>query len=186
MNYITLMIKRNTMLFLTSLSVFFCFISVIQISKALSIANDPLILAIDSNGTRVVRRKDDPIFETEAISFIKFYLENLYNFTPENFLKNVGIATSYMSLELWEKEKGKILSHHKYIQENQMSLRAEIRRIYKDDPMVYTSILILEETSRMATGRRGLKLKIYIRRVPRTPLNPYGIEVERYEDEEIK
>ncbi len=186
MNYFTLMIKRNTMLVLTSMSVMFCFFSVFQISKALSIANDPLILAIDSNGTRVVRRQDDPIFETEAISFLKFYLHNLYNFTPEDFLKNVGIATSYMSIKLWDDEKSKILSQHKYILENQVSFTSEIRKIYKVSENVYTSIILIEEKSRLSSSRKALKLKLMLKKVSRTDLNPYGIEVEGYEDEEIK
>lgn len=186
MNYITLLIKRNVMLVLTSVSVLFCFFSVFQISKALSIANDPLILAIDSNGTRVVRRQDDPIFETEAISFLKFYLKNLYNFTPDDFLRNVGIATSYMSISLWEEEKTKILSQHKQIMENQVSMVSDVRKIFKVSDNEFSSLIVIDEKSRLSTSKRILKLKLLLKKIPRSDLNPYGIEVEGYQDEEIK
>ncbi len=185
-NYITLLIKRNVMLFLTLISFLFCLGSVISMSHALSIANDPLILAIDSNGTRVVRRSDDPIFETEAIQFLKFYLKNLYTFSSLDFLKNVGVATGYMSLDLWEKERSKILGQYEIITKDQITSVATIKKIFKEDDTEFVAIISISEKSRLSQEKRLLKLRLQLNKVPRSNFNPYGIEVRGYENEEIK
>ncbi|MGZ3769352.1 MAG: hypothetical protein ACXVCP_08490 [Bdellovibrio sp.] len=182
MAYFFLILKRNTMLVLTAMSLFLCSVAVLLMNRAVKIAQDPILIAIDSNSTRVISRIDDPIFDTEAVQFIKMFVSKLYNFTPKTFEENVGYASTFFSLSLWEQEEAKLQENQKTVEKDQISMTAAIQRISKNSDSEYTIDIKLREITRLNTQERNISLKIFVERTKRSKINPYGIEVTRYEE----
>lgn len=182
MAYFFLILKRNLMLTLTALSLCLCLTAVLLMNRAIKIAQNPILIAIDANSTRVISRIDDPIFDTEAVRFAKMFVSKLYNFKPQTFEENVGFASSFFSISLWEQEESKMLEHMKNVAKEQISMTGVIQRIVKNSDSEYTIDAKIQEITRLNTQDRNLSLKIFIQRIERTKTNPYGIEVTRYEE----
>lgn len=182
MAYFFLILKRNTMVVLSALSFCLCLTAVFLMSRAIKIAQDPILIAIDSNSTRVISRIDDPIFDTEAVQFAKMFVSKLYNFTPNSFEENVGYASTFFSVSLWEQEEAKIQENQKAIATDQISLEGTIQRIVKNSDSEYTIDIKTREITRLNTQDRSISLKIFLERTKRSKINPYGIEVTRYEE----
>ena len=182
MNYFYLVLKRNLLLTLTATSLLLCTFSVISMRQALAIAQKPILIGIDSNGTRIIARADDPIFDTEAVQFSKLFVNKLYNFTPQNFMDNVGFASTFFSITLWEQEEAKFLELMKNVEKEQISMKTNIDKITKNSDSEYTILMNNNEVTRLNSNIRNLSLKLYIRRIERNKTNPYGLEVIRYEE----
>ncbi len=185
MAYFYLFLKRNLMVTLTFLSFLLCFFSVVVMNRAIRIAQNPILIAIDSNGTRVVSQSVDPIFDTEAIQFSKMFVSKLYNFTPETFKENVGYASTFFSINLWLEEESKFLELMKNVEKDQISMNTKLERIIKNSDLEYLLELSMRETTRLNSEDRRVSLKLFIERTQRTKTNPYGIEVNRYEENVI-
>ncbi len=182
MSYLSLIINRNLHLVLSFISVGFSIFVSLYAYKAINAAENPVLIAIDSNGTRVISRLDDPIFETEAVSFVKSFLERLYNFTPETFEKNVGFAAELMEITLWEEKKDQTLSLQKAVFEQKLRLESEVLGISKVNDHDYQALLKVKETSRISEKERTVKIKLSLFRGKRRQENPWGIEVKSYEE----
>lgn len=182
MAYYFLVLKRNITLILTALSLILCATAVALMNKALNIAQNPILIAIDTNGTRVVTQIEDPIFDTEVVQFAKLFVNKLYNFTPKTFEENVGYASTFFSVELWKDEEAKVLELMKNVSKEQISMSSSINKIVKNAPLVFSVELATKEITRLNTLDKNISLKLYLARVSRSKTNPYGIEVIRYEE----
>jgi hypothetical protein len=182
MSYLGLVINRNLHLLLTFISVSLSILVSLYCFKAIKAAEAPYLIAIDSNGTRLVTREDDPIFQTEAVSFIKTFLERLHNFSPDTFIKSVGFASELMSLELWEQKKEQITSLQETVNAQKISLETEILGISKVTETDYQALLKVKESSRITEREKTVKIKLSLLRSERRSQNPWGIEVKTYEE----
>lgn len=180
MTYFFLVMKRNLMILMSLASFFLCFYAVFMMKKALTIAQTPTLIAIDQNGTRLISRLDDPIFDTEAANFCREFVKKMYNFSPTTFKDNVGAATELLSVKLWEEKQASIVQYKEQVEKNQISLDTKITKIIKASDSLFTVFLNSSETNRFNKIDRSLKLEIEIHRVPRSESNPFGLEVIRY------
>ena len=180
MSYFFLIMKRNLMILMCFASFFLCIFAVFTMKKALTIAQTPTLIAIDQNGTRLISRLDDPIFDTEAANFCREFVKKMYNFTPETFKDNVGAATELLSVRLWDEKQNSILQYKEQVEKNQISLDTKITKIIKASDSLFTVFLSSAETNRYNKIDRNLKLEIEIHRVSRSASNPFGLEVIRY------
>jgi hypothetical protein len=140
--------------------------------------NEVIVIGVDENGTREISRPDDPLLKTETINFIRYFFSCLYNFTPTNFSETVGVAVDLMTPELWATEKEKILSLQENVEKGFIFNRSIIRRISKegDTYKVYLETYLKEK---IKESRQDLVAEIKLRRTERTSKNPWGLEVEK-------
>lgn len=182
MPYFFLIFKRNLLLILTAASLALCATAVVLMNMAIKISQDPILIAIDSNGTRVISKSDDPIFDTEAVQFAKMFVGKIYNFTPQNVENNMGTASGFISIQLWDEEESKFRRTIEKVQNEQVYMTGTIQRVVKHSQTEYTLYLKTQETTRANVQDRNISLKLYLQRVGRNQVNPYGIEVNRYEE----
>lgn len=177
--------KRNLQ-FILFLAITVLFALTVAINfKAIQKAKEPLLIAIDSNGTRLVKQVDDPIFKTEATAFIQRFLQNVYNFDSNNFMKKIGFATSLMSEELWKSKRSSILELKTKVEADEISLSGQILKITKDET-TYHALIDAEEKSRLHVQKRKIKVKVKLSSIARTADNPWGLEVDSYEEELLR
>jgi hypothetical protein len=157
-------------------------LNIIAIAKARRTA----LISIDTNGTRLVTEKSDPIFKTEAVLFIQRFTFNIYNFDNETFLKRVGLATAMMSEELWHKKKSEILSLKQKVDTDSLSLKGEVERITLDDQGVYHGLISILEHSRLSSRDHKIEFTAKLKSITRTADNPQGLEVDFYEENIIR
>lgn len=186
MSYYQLILKRNIGLILNIISILISTSAIFVVNKALNITKEPYLIAIDSNGTRVVSRKDDPIFDTEAIAFCRDFVKKMYNFNPTTFHDQVGSATELLSIKLWDEKKTGIHQYQEIVTKDHISLESSVNKILKNSENVFTVILNTVESNRFAKTERNLKLDLAFSRVQRTQSNPYGLEVTSYAETQIK
>ena len=153
--------------------------------EALSKKTTTLLIAIDSNGTRVIRTQDDPIFKTEIVQFLRFYLEKAYNFTPQNFSQNVGEATTLMSESLWKQEGENISRLKNMVEDSGLAQLARVERISQISSTHFQSILQIEQKSRLNTQSFKIKVSLQIQNIKRNESNPWGIEVLELKEERL-
>jgi type IV secretory pathway component VirB8 len=150
--------------------------------KTLINQNKPLIIGIDSNGTRIVTEQTDPIYKTEAIQFIQKFLFNLYNFTSNNFFKRIGLTTSYMSEELWKRKKNDILSLKEKVEHEEIVLSSEVLKLSRDEKGTYHALISINEKSRLNEQTHKIEVTLELLQTARSIDNPFGLEVNSYEE----
>lgn len=174
--------KRNIVVICSIITSIISISSVIIITAVVSKSNQPNIMAIDSNGTRLVSSASDPIYKTEALVFIQRFLFNTYNFNHENFIKRIGLITSMMSEELWLYKKQDILKLKSNVETNEIQLQGELLKITQDDSGNYHGLIEVTEKTRLHIKKHQIKTSLKLKSVPRSTNNPAGLEVDSYEE----
>ncbi len=154
--------------------------------KTLSHEKNITLIAIDSNGTRIVSDQYDPIYKTEATVFIKKFISNLYNFNPENFMQRVGLTTSLMSESLWKEKKSQIMDLKTKVERDEISLSSEILKLTKDSDGSYYALVSLTEKTRMHSRNHQIEIKLTLSPIERSEANPQGLEVSTYVETAIR
>jgi len=183
--YFVFLLKRNAQFLLSVITLLLCVFAIFESRAARMRAETPTIIAIDSNGTRVVARQNDPIFESEVINFSKMFLIQLYNFTPQTFMKSVGGASSYMSQELWKTKEEQLLRYSETVKTQESSLSGSIRKMSELVDGSYRAEMDIAETSRMKTTKRRIEVVFKLERVPRDERNQWGFEVTKYDEKAL-
>lgn len=173
-------LKRNvTFLCFIGMAFMFLITMAIQVKSA-SRKEVPTLIAIDSNGTRIISDEIDPIFKTEAISFIRKFTFNLYNFNSTTFMQRVGLTTTFMSDELWKNKKSEIMNLKDKIERNEISVNGDLQKLNRTDSNNYSAIVEVTENSRLNSRVHKIQVAIKLQSVPRSENNPYGLEVQEY------
>lgn len=186
MNYYLFLLRKNLAFFLVGISLVIAASALIIVVKTQSLYKEPFLIAIDGNGTRIITRKDDPIFETEVVGFLRNFLENLYNFSPSTFILKVGSASELMSPSLWEQKEAQILELKELVKKQEISTQALVSKISKVSNEQYAAIVFLTENSRLQKVDRTLKILMKVSKVPRSTKNPWGMEMAQYEEQTIQ
>lgn len=178
--------KRNVQFILFIGVTAICLVSSMLSLKSLSRSSKPLIIGIDANGTRVVTEANDPIYKTEAIAFIQKFFFNAYNFDQRNFFKRLGYATTLMSEDLWKKKEGEILDLKNRIERDNIEVSSQILKLTKDEEGTYHGLVQLKEQSRLNQQDHKVVVAIKLKVVPRNQDNPFGLEVDSYEESLVR
>lgn len=178
--------KRNTQFILFIAMAIICSLSGVISMRAILKSNRPLIIGIDNNGTRIVTEANDPIYKTEAIAFIQKFIFNVYNFNAENFMKRIGLTTSFMSEDLWKKKRSEILDLKSKVERDDITITGQIEKMTLDEQGVYHGLVIVKEKSRMNEQDHKLEVAIKLKQVLRSQDNPYGLEVDSYEESIVR
>lgn len=178
--------KRNSQFILFIATTLLCAISVMASLKALSKTSHPMIIGIDANGTRVITDQRDPIYKTEAVAFIRKFLFNVYNFDSENFMQRIGLTTTMMSEELWKAKRSEILELKNKVERDGIQVSGQTQKMTVDESGVYHGLVIVKERSRMNERDHRVEISIKLKNVPRTQDNPFGLEVDSYEEVSLR
>lgn len=178
--------KRNSQFILFIATSVLCLISVAVNLRVLSKSSRPMIIGIDANGTRIVTDQADPIYKTEAVTFIQKFLFNVYNFDSENFMKRIGLTTTMMSEDLWKTKRAEILDLKNKVERDSIRISGQIQKMTLDDSGVYHGLVLVKERSRMNEQDHLIGVSIKLKTVSRTQDNPYGLEVDSYEEAPIR
>lgn len=179
-------LKRNIQFVLFIGLAVLCFISISMSLVSMMRSKKPIIIGIDNNGTRIVTEQNDPIYKTEAVQFIRKFFFHAYNFDSGNFFKRLGFATTLMSEELWKKKQGEIVDLKNKIERDQIELQSQILKINQDESGLYHALVQIKEKTRLNIKDHEVEVAIKLKPVPRTQDNPYGMEVDSYEETLIR
>lgn len=179
-------LKRNIQFIVFMAMALICLIAVVVNLKVLGGLSQPLIIGIDTNGTRIVTSQNDPIYKTEAVSFIRKFLFSIYNFDSENFMRRMGLTTTMMSEDLWKTKKSEILDLKNRIERDNIQLTGEIQKMTLDESGVYHGLILVKERSRLNEQSHRISVALKLKSVPRTSDNPYGLEVDSYEEAALR
>lgn len=174
--------KRNIQFILFIAVALMCSVTSLFSFRAIARSGKPIIIGIDSNGTRIVTEPTDPIYRTEALAFVQKFFFNSYNFNTSNFYKRIGFATSLMSEELWKRKESEILDLKSKIERDGTEISSEVLKVTKDDTGTYHGLIILKEKSRLNVREHKVLVSLKLKSVGRTFENPFGMEVDTYEE----
>lgn len=179
-------LKRNSQFVLFIATATLCLVSVVVNLKVLSKSSRPMIIGIDANGTRLVTDQADPIYKTEAVAFIQKFIFNVYNFDSENFMKRIGLTTTIMSDDLWKSKRSEILDLKNKVERDNIRVSGQIQKMTRDEAGIYHGLVLVKEQSRMNEQDHLIEVSIKLKTVLRSQDNPYGLEVDSYEEAPIR
>ena len=175
-------LKRNFQLLLVSIAIISSVMATIYTTMTLNKLKNPILIAIDTNGTRLVSRLDDPIFDTEMVQFMRKFFAELYNFDPATFTEHVGGASSMMSEKLWKNQKDKLLKLKSEVAKNEIHLEGFLRKLTKTTQGQYMALIATKQTSRLQNSEQELIVEFQVARTTRNEINPWGLEIIKYEE----
>lgn len=174
--------KRNIQFVLFIGTSLISLLAIIMCLRVMAKATRPVLIAVDSNGTRIVSDANDPIYKTEAISFIQKFIFNTYNFDSANFMKRIGTSTSLMSEDLWKRKREEVLNLRTKVEQNDISLTGEVEKLTVDQDGNYHALILAHEKSRMNEQVHKIEVTLKLSKTIRNQDNPYGMEVDSYEE----
>lgn len=149
---------------------------------AISKESKTVLIGIDDNGTRVIENKEDPLFKTEVVAFIRHFSLLLYNFDQNTYVENVGSASDLMSVNLWEQLESKLKAKREVVSAKSISHSGIIEQIIKLDDHVYEVQIQGYEQRNLKRVQRKLKLQVRLNKTERTNMNPWGMEVDEIKE----
>lgn len=150
------------------------------------LAVKPLLIGIDSDGTRVISSIEDPLLRSEKVAFIKRFIENFYQYNAENFDKRMAISTDMMSEELWNKKLKDLSELRTKLQNDPISTEVLIKKINKHETEgTYYAHIGITITHRLDRKTIQMLLTISVKDRQRSTKNPWGMEVNEIEEKEL-
>jgi hypothetical protein len=141
-----------------------------------------VLIGIDENGSRVITSNEDPLFKTEVVAFLRHFSMLLYNFDPATYLENVGSASELMSANLWEDLETLLRKKQDIVKSNQISHSGIVESIVRLEPSLYEVVLKCMEQRKIKKIDRYIKVQIRLRRIERSGINPWGIEIDELQE----
>ena len=141
-----------------------------------------ILIGIDESGSRIISETSDRILKSELKNFLKSFLENYYNYDEKNYSAQMGFAADYMSKDLWENQKPKLIEIKSKLEKVPLSQTSEIESLDLIDQNKVEGILILKVKSKINEQIVKLKISLNFSKAPRTETNPWGYEIQEISD----
>ena len=145
----------------------------------------PILIGVDSYGTRIIQTADDRLIRTERQNFLKRFIQGFYAYDSLSFEKKVSESGDLMSADLWDKKKTEFQSLSARLKDSEISQRVEISDLREIDPTTYQADLVLTVKNRLQETKAKLRVDLTVRGVRRSESNPYPYEVVNYDEAEI-
>lgn len=140
----------------------------------------PIIIGIDSFGTRVVSNDQDPIVKAERVSFVKKFISNLYSYDETTFDDRISMVGDLMSDALWSEKKAEFKSLSDRLKTDTLTQKAIIQDIREIDESHFEADLKVTISSRLRQQQTEIRLRMELSESPRTTSKPYPWEVKNY------
>lgn len=156
---------------------------------AISKSDKLIILYVKDNGDTAVVGENPQILSVE--SFVRRYIQLLYNYDANSFEENVAKTRDYVSSSVWAqiakdlKSASPMIKSKKVIQTSSL-----ISKVSMDGPDSYAFLYATDISKDLGNGNvfsesKKLKMKIKVKSVARTLENPWGLEIEDVVEERV-
>ena len=146
---------------------------------------EPILIGIDSYGTRVIRSLDDRLIKQEKENFLKKYLTLQYNYDSENFESRISEAGDLMSKEFWIIKNPEFLKLSERLRQESLKQTALIQDIREIDPETYQADIEIHVHNKLKQSSVKLRIDLKISRNQRSEVNPYPYEVVSHDEQVI-
>ena len=154
--------------------------SVVSTVLLLKLDPKPLVIGIDSYGTRIINSADDRLIRLERQNFVKRFIQSFYSYESSNFESRISLAGDSMTKDLWESRKSEFSAQAEKSKTAEISQRVEISDLREVDSENYQADLVLTIKNRLQETTAKLRLDLQIRPSRRSDVNPYPFEVASY------
>lgn len=166
-------------LLLLSLLVWSLFATTVALTKS----REVIVISLDSEGAaRTVSEKNDLIFKKELVSFIRYFLEQYYNYSDKDYLLKMNEATELMSEELWLYKKEDLQKTANDLKAVPLIQEARLLSIDLLESHNVEAELELSITTRLQTVKTKLKVELEISEKERSLKNPWGYQIKGLKD----
>lgn len=141
-----------------------------------------VLIGIDEVGTRIITESSDRLLQSELKNFLKSFLDLYYTYNETNFSARMGQATEFLSLDLWNSNKSKLLELDEKLKKASLTQFSEVESIDLLEPGRIEAILNLRIRSRLSENKVRLKVLLDYKRASRTERNPWGFEITELSD----
>jgi hypothetical protein len=174
---------QNRVLKITSISLLVLYALVITI---VDLQKRPVttIIAIEDTGTRVVTDQNDAALKKEKRNFVQAFISYLYAFNSSNFESRMSSAGDLMSNELWAQRVESIRKAVIQIQNDDLVSLCQIKDIQESNsnPNKFRAVIEVTFRRKLQTEKKRYAVDIEVKKSKRDILNPYDMEVIRYDE----
>jgi hypothetical protein len=157
-----------------------CIYSVATTALIFKLNPVPVVIGIDSYGTRIVTGEKDPIIKAEREAFVSRFISNLYNYDETNFDERISLVGDLMKPELWDEKKAEYLSVSSRLKVEPLSQKSKILDLREVDETHFEADLSIHIQSRLRSNHTQVRVTIEISQAPRSSVKPYPWEVIHY------
>lgn len=154
------------------------------IATVYSLRNKPktLVIGIDEAGSRLITDANDRLLQSELKQFFKYFLDQYYTYNQDTFQERVGLATELMSVDLWEKEKQKLLEIKDKLQKIPLNQFSELESLDLVDQNRVEAIIKIKIKSRLNEQFLKLRVNLNFKKQIRSEKNPWNFEITELSD----
>ncbi len=143
----------------------------------------PLVIGIDSYGTRIVSSENDSVLKLEKNQFVRQFVNYLYSFDETNFDDRISLVGDLMSESLWEKKKAVFTGISNKLKEEPMVQKGQTIDLREIDETHFEADVDASIQSRLRKSTAKVRVQIEIGKAPRTTSKPYPWEVIQYDEQ---
>lgn len=142
------------------------------------------IIAIEETGTRVVTDENDSALKKEKKNFIQSFISYLYAFNSSNFESRMSSAGDLMSNELWAQKVEGFRKASAQVKNDDFMSVCQIKDIQESsaNPNKFRAVIEVTFRKKLQTEKKRYAVDIEVKRSKRDVLNPYDMEVVRYDE----
>ncbi len=141
-----------------------------------------LVIGIDEAGSRLITESSDRLLQVELKQFFKYFLDQYYTYNQDTFQERVGLATELMSVDLWEREKTKLLDIQEKLSKSPLVQFSELESLDLVDQNKVEAIVKIKIKSRMSEQVLKLRISLNFRKHTRSEKNPWNFEITELSD----
>ena len=142
------------------------------------------IIAIEETGTRVVTDVNDSALKKEKKNFVQSFISYLYAFNSSNFESRMSAAGDLMSNELWAQKVDGFRKASSQVKNDDFMSVCQIKDIQESssNPNKFRAVIEVTFRKKLQTEKKRYAVDIEVKKSKRDVLNPYDMEVVRYDE----
>jgi len=139
-----------------------------------------VVIAVDSNQTRLLTTGDKDLREQEKVNFIRSWVDVYFNFNGANFKKRIGEGSGYLSKRLWVEQEYKVYKElaekSKNLEFKEASILEAVRYMEEDDTWSLTLDVEFEANGKLT--KKEVIVAIKLISVERSIDNKWGLLID--------
>lgn len=142
-----------------------------------------ILIGVSDEASYVISKSNEAVKRKEIASFVRSFIENYFEFTPNNHAEKISLAGDLMAKSLWDEKRPTLLKINERLKTEPLVQSAKILSIDLLDPETVEVLLLITIAKRIESVSTNLKVTLKVREHERTESNPWPHEITEVKDE---
>lgn len=141
-----------------------------------------ILIGISDDASYVISQSNETLRRKEIVSFVRGFVSNYYEFSPNNHAEKISRAGDMMASSLWESKRADLQRINERLKTEPLVQTSKVLSIDLLDDETVEVLLQIHIAKRIESIATNLKVTLKVRGHERSESNPWPFEISEVSD----